>query len=225
MKVVSFCIFGNEKKYRQGLLENLNIISTYLTDYHIFIVAGNDVDQEYLQKLNHPFVTVIQKDYTGHELTLERFFIIDNKDVDIVFSRDSDSRITQRELWCIKQFENDKKFIHIIRDHKNHDQYIMAGMCGFNKINGRFPLCMIEMYKKFKQSFQKLEDLNKYGIDQLFLQNIYKTNLSKLVHSSNVVYGTEKTLRIPIERSDKYDFIGNAIDFDDNNHAFYLYEI
>jgi hypothetical protein len=233
MKVISFCLFGKNKKYTQGLLENIDIIKEKLPGYHIFVIIGStindeiDIDKDCLDKLlTNSIVTVIKKDYTGYSLMIERVLLINEKNIDIVFSRDADSRISERDIWCIRQFEDwktHKKMVHIVRDHKNHDQYIMGGMCGFCKINGKFPINLTELYKQFKQNFTG--ELNQYGIDQYFLQSVYKMNLPKLIHSSNIVYGNEKVIQIPIERVDKYDFIGNAIDFDYNGNPFYLYEI
>jgi hypothetical protein len=232
MKVISFCLFGNKKKYTQGLLENIEIIKDKLPEYHVYVIIGttknneNDIDQYCLDKLlTYSMVTVIKKDYTGYALMIERILLIDDKNIEIVFSRDADSRITERDMWCIKQFEDyktHKKMIHIIRDHKNHDQYIMGGMCGFCKVNGKFPINLTELYKKFTQEFNG--NVNQYGIDQYFLQSIYKMNLPKLIHSSNVIYGNEKIIEIPLKRVDMYDFIGNAIDFDCNGNLFYLYK-
>jgi len=233
MKVISFCLFGKNKKYTQGLLDNINIIKEKLPDYHVFVIIGStvhniiDICQDCLdQLLRNPIVTVIKKSYTGHALMIERLLLIDEENIEILFSRDADSRITERDLWCIRQFEDwktHKKLVHIIRDHKNHDQYIMGGMCGFCKMNGKFPINMTQLYNNFKKDFRG--DLNQYGIDQYFLQSIYKINLPKLVHSSNIVYTNEKPIEIPIDRVDKYDFIGNSIDFDCSGNSFYLYEV
>jgi hypothetical protein len=227
MKLISFCIFGNAKKYRKGLLANIEIINKNLPSYCIRIIVGNDVEEEYIKTLTqlHHKITIDKKDFTGHELTIERFMCIDDSEVDILFSRDADSRITERDLWCMKEFENNKNsFIHIIRDHKNHDQYIMGGMCGFKKMNGRFPLKMRDLMIGFKNSFDNLELFNLYGIDQLFLQLVYKMNLPKLIHSNYLIYMNEKRTLISFEHKNKYDFIGNAIDFDEHDEEIYLYE-
>ena len=50
MKVFSFCIFGNKKKYCLGLCKNLEIINKKLPDFYIWIYGGNDVPSEYIEK-------------------------------------------------------------------------------------------------------------------------------------------------------------------------------
>ena len=51
MKLISFCIFGNAKKYRKGLLANIEIINKNLPAYCIRIIVGNDVEEEYIKTL------------------------------------------------------------------------------------------------------------------------------------------------------------------------------
>ena len=231
MKHISFCIFGNIKKYTKGLLLNIDIIKKKLPEYGIRIIAGNDVDEEYIKllencKSSHTSIDIIKKDFTGHMLMVERFFGIDDIDTELIFSRDADSRITERDLWCMKEFEKDiQSFIHIIRDHKNHDQYIMGGMCGFKKVNGRFPLKIQDLSIRFKESFNDYQLYNQYGIDQLFLQLVYKMHLSKLIHSNYVIYSREKRSLIPFDHKDPYDFIGNIVDFDENDEEVYLCKV
>jgi hypothetical protein len=40
MKVFSFCIYGTEKNYYEGLLENIKIIQEYFPDFEIYIYKG-----------------------------------------------------------------------------------------------------------------------------------------------------------------------------------------
>jgi hypothetical protein len=231
MKIISFCIFGDTKKYRKGLLSNIDIIKEKLPEYGIRIIVGNDVDEEYIKLLEnykspHKIITIIKKDFTGHKLMIERFFGIDDIDTELIFSRDADSRITERDLWCMKDFENNKEsFIHIIRDHKNHDQYIMGGMCGFKKVNGRFPLKIQDLSMRFKESFNDSQLYNQYGIDQLFLHLVYKMNLPRLIHSNYAIYSNEKRSLIPFDHKDSYDFIGNIVEFDENDEEVYLCKV
>lgn len=226
MKVISFCIFGNKQKYRRGLLENISIIKRDLSDYNIFLTVGNDIETEFINLINKDNINLIYSDKTGYQIMNDRLLIFDKDEIQILFSRDVDSRITKRDIWCIREFEHsNKNYIHIIRDHKDHDQYIMGGMCGFKKINKRFPMKLQLVFDNFVKTLNDKDDLHKYGIDQLFLQIIYKTNLQKLVHSKHVVYGFEKVIEIPMNHIDQFDFIGNVIDFDNDDKPFYLYTI
>ena len=40
MKVFSFCIYGTERNYYEGLLENIQIIRDYFPDFKIYIYKG-----------------------------------------------------------------------------------------------------------------------------------------------------------------------------------------
>ena len=63
--IISFCIYGDnsdkKQKYRRGLLENLEIINNRLPDFNIFIAAGSDVDDEYLEQIKNTYKNIIVK--------------------------------------------------------------------------------------------------------------------------------------------------------------------
>ena len=40
MKVFSFCIYGNERNYYDGLLENIQIIREYFPEFEIYVYKG-----------------------------------------------------------------------------------------------------------------------------------------------------------------------------------------
>ena len=65
----------------------------------------------------------------------ERFRAIE--EADLVFFRDADSRMRERDRWCMAEFEKSDKSLHIIRDHFWHKSRIMGGAWGAKK--GAFP--------------------------------------------------------------------------------------
>ena len=52
MKVFTFCIYGSNPKYCEGLVRNLETIQKEFPDFHTWIIAGNDVPQSYMDKYN-----------------------------------------------------------------------------------------------------------------------------------------------------------------------------
>ena len=67
MQVISFCLYGPyNKKYYQGLLENLEIINRDLPNFCIFISFGNDIDKQIIDDISK-YKNVIYKiyDFTG----------------------------------------------------------------------------------------------------------------------------------------------------------------
>lgn len=225
--VISFCIYGenNEKKqkYRKGLLENIDIIKSELPEFMIYIAAGCDVEDEYIEKLKSTYDKVIVKkvDFTGHPVTIERFLIFDEKEVEVLFSRDADSRIDERDIWCMKEFMKSDAHIHLIRDHKEHTMPIMAGMCGFKKTDGH-KICFGVVYNEF---VKMIPYKNFYGIDQQFLIYFYNLRVKKLIHSNQARASVREVITpIPIPLKDDVSFIGNTIDYDASGNRVYVYK-
>jgi hypothetical protein len=125
MKVFSFCIYGTERNYYEGLLENIQIIREYFPDFQIYIYKGI-CDPSWIFEGN---CKVIETHKEGLVNTLYRFLPL--AETEIGFVRDADSRITQRDRWCISEFLNSSKSYHIIRDHYWHKSLIMGGMFGW----------------------------------------------------------------------------------------------
>jgi hypothetical protein len=93
-----------------------------------------------------------------------RFEVLKDKDVERFIVRDTDGRLTQREVNCVKDWERSGKEFHIIRDHAMHGTKIMGGMWGAtkkfaDKIN----------YDDLINQFNQLTYNNMYATDQEFL--------------------------------------------------------
>ena len=125
MKVFSFCIYGTEKNYYEGLLENIKIIQEYFPDFEIYIYKGICDPNWTFEGEN---ITIIETLREGLVNTLYRFLPLAN--IETGYIRDADSRINERDRWCITEFLKSSKNYHIIRDHYWHKSLIMGGMFG-----------------------------------------------------------------------------------------------
>jgi hypothetical protein len=95
-----------------------------------------------------------------------RFFAIDCSEVGISFSRDCDSRIINRDQYCINTFiKSDKKF-QIIRDNESHCTRVLGGMWGIKK-----GLLDVSISYLFEQYIHQKHEKFGYGDDQIFLAN------------------------------------------------------
>ena len=103
MKVFSFCIYGTELNYYNGLLENIQIIHEYFPDFEIFVYKGIcDHSWTFDERCK-----VIETHKEGVINMLYRYLPIGF--TDIGFIRDADSRITERDRWCIQEFLKSSK--------------------------------------------------------------------------------------------------------------------
>ena len=59
-----------------------------------------------------------------------RFFPTLDPQVDILLSRDLDSRISQREVDAVTEWLESEKPVHVMRDHPGHDTPMLGGMWG-----------------------------------------------------------------------------------------------
>jgi hypothetical protein len=224
MKIVfGFCIYGTDIKYYRGLVENLDLIASWIEkeniDIHVIIKYAQLEFPNYLQWFQrYPFVTVEMHTQAHLSPMISRILNIDNipedEDTNIYyFSRDADSRVTERDKWCIKEFIQSGKTFHVIRDHFYHVKKIMGGIFGIKKPKG-FPKLepMIKEWRKTRH------DAVMYGSDEAFLQerlyNIIQHDY--LVHSNIRGYKGETVFPILYQQESDTDFIGNVYEYNDD---------
>jgi hypothetical protein len=191
--VISFSLYGNVRKYVGGLLENCKNINKIYPNFWIYVYLGNDFDRSIMVGRFNDIknLVFIETGKSGDEVACYRFFAIDREEVGISFSRDCDSRINNRDQYCINEFlKSDKKF-QIIRYHPEHKIGILAGMWGIKKgiLNFKIEGKLI----KFKLS-NRLD----FGSDQDFLKKyIYdKVKKNSLIFDEYFNYAEETPLKI-----------------------------
>lgn len=226
MKIFSFCIFGVFKKYCLGLVRNIEQISALFPGWEIWITVGNDVPVEYLQKYqSFANVRLFPQTFTGGRLMSHRFFFIDDPTVEIMLVRDSDSRMTPRDKWCIDEFLNGPYKLFTIRDHHYHTREIMGGQWGIKKFTDT--PWMKEAYNTFCKSF---ESIDAYESDQIFLKTfVYNQHKDKFIaFSTTLFYSSGEAHKvITMPRKDEHDFCGNVVSFrtgsDGKDEEFYVF--
>ena len=219
----SFCLYGQyNPKYYIGLKENIEIINNKFPDFHIYIYCGSDIDKIKFYEILQQFtdisnkINILNLDITGPILMLLRYFPIDNENVDCVFSRDTDSRIGERDEWCINKFLSSHLILHTIRDHQGHFVKMMGGLSGIKKNINKY----IGPFSKFVPI-----DINaEYNYDQYILSIIY-LNLKHLllVHSTKNIHLDKNFELIPLEVN-KENFCGQVIDYDSDEKPFYVFD-
>jgi hypothetical protein len=191
MKVFSFCLYGTQPHYYTGLLENIQLIQKHYPDFTIFVYVG-ECDPSWVLPES---VTVIHTGKAGAINMLFRYKPMGFAEVGFV--RDADSRITERDRWCIDAFVRSTFSYHVIRDHVWHKSKIMGGLFGW----------------KESRDLQFDEDHpSGYGYDETILsESLYPVIRDKtLVHTNLVGYVREHTERIPMPPADPHDFVGNV---------------
>tara|TARA_R110001592_G_scaffold361902_2_gene674023 strand:- start:388 stop:1068 length:681 start_codon:yes stop_codon:yes gene_type:complete len=204
-KVISYSLWGNDDRYLVGAIRNVEQAKEMFEDWVCRFYIDKDVKTSFVEELSKfESVEIVQvtanRNFDG---MFWRFFAASDNDVDVMLSRDTDSRFSLREVHAVKEWlESDKKF-HIIRDHPYHNVSIMGGMWGCKK-----GVIDIGTLLKGWTSYERK------GCDQDFLGQLVWPIVKdeSMIHDEVTNLLSNNTFKIP---RDGYNFIGDAIGADD----------
>lgn len=202
-KVISFSVWGTDPKYTVGAVKNAKLAKEIFPDWvcRFYIgqstVNGSKRVMRELRKLDN--VEIVEMDEEGDWTGMFwRFLPASDPEVDVMISRDTDSRLTVREKFAVDQWlESDKSF-HIIRDHPFHSARIMGGMWG---VRGKILSDMSDLIDEYKKG-------DFWQVDQDFLSEIV---FDKIKHDCFVhdEFFSDNPIDFPREN---YEFIGQVFD-------------
>ena len=197
-KIISFCLWGENPRYTIGALKNADLAKTIYPDwvcrYYIGKSTPNKIITELCDKDNTElFIMNESGDWRG---MFWRFLPASDSDVSVMISRDTDSRLSEREKEAVDQWLDSDKGFHIMRDHPAHGTAILAGMWGAKQGSISEMKQLIDEYKK--DNFREL--------DQQFLRE----KIYPLVKNNSFVHDEffEKK-PFPISRREGLDHYGN----------------
>ncbi len=223
-RVISFALWGDNPTYNIGAIKNAELATKYYPDFecwyyiHIPTVPNSTITE--LQKL--PNTKIINKfgDVNTCKPMMWRFEAIDDSDVEIMMSRDTDTRILEREVMAVHEWLKSGKSFHIMRDHPHHynpNTKIMGGMFGTKKIPNInwSELCNTVVQTHFRDYDQELLNTHIYPV--------IKTNL--LVHTSFQMYTDEESYRFPIQYDSDFHFVGEYVYYDESRSEYHTNEL
>lgn len=131
-KVISFGLWGADKKYTHGAILNAELATKYYPDYVCRFYIDDTVPDKILNRLESLGAEI---SYSLDACTSQKRYyrlsiMIDDPSVSRFIIRDCDSRIGAREVACLREWERSAYPVHIIRDHPKHTAPIMGGMWG-----------------------------------------------------------------------------------------------
>lgn len=165
--IISFSIYGDNPKYTIGLLKNIRLAKELFPNWRIYIYYDNSVPQDILNKcVDYKLI-----DMTGSSLP-GMFWRFLPKGRFIV--RDTDSRLSKRDVIFVKKWLKSGKDLHIIKDHPEHLFYkILGGMWGMNNIDFDMEAEMLKYCKD--KGYQK----DNFMGDMDFLRDVVYPKFSK----------------------------------------------
>lgn len=157
-KCICYSLWGDKPEYTHGIQKNYDLIKKYLPDWQIVVYYDSSVPSEFVNCNNQIEWILVEDDSYG---MFWRFEYI-NK-CDIFLSRDLDSRISEREVYCInKWLDSGFKFLSIRDKIPQHYEWpYMGGMLGIKNGIDDEDLEVMNAYKVHHQ----------YAADQQFLRN------------------------------------------------------
>lgn len=213
-RVISFSLWGNNPTYTIGSIKNADLALHYYPDFECwFYIHKDSVPDEIIEQLViKPNVKIIFKtgNLNDQKPMTWRFESIDDPEVEINMSRDTDTRILLREKLAADEWIESGKMFHIMRDHPHHmnKQYpIMAGMFGTRKIKS---------VRDWRSRINKQKIKDRYD-DQRFLNETIYPLIKKdcLIHSSFGKLFNEEVMSFPIDYCKNYLFVGGYVYHDE----------
>ena len=159
-KIISFSLWGENPKYTIGAVRNAELAEKIYPDWMCRFYVASSVPSEIVEQLRgFKNTEIVLKDSPGDWTSMFwRFEPAGESDVDIMVSRDTDSRLSAREREAVDEWIASDKGFHIMRDHPWHKYPVLGGMWGVKK----GVLSNIEtLMKEFVQS-------DEYGTDYWF---------------------------------------------------------
>lgn len=170
-KVISYSLWGEEYKYCAGAIKNAKDAKVFYPDWICYFYITNNVPYWCVNELSEcdNVKVIVCNDPPNWKFATKRFKAIDEENVKRVIFRDTDSRLSKREVDAVNEWISEDTALHIMKDHPYHGGFpILAGMFGLYKGHG-MP-CISEWLEEFEETEI---DPNYYHYDQMFLKYVF----------------------------------------------------
>lgn len=226
MKVISFCLYGNDELYTIGAIKNAEAVKNLLPDWNSMFFCADDLSENVITEIKkHGGIVVLMDHNESFTGMFWRFLPISYDNVTIMMSRDCDSRIFERDVFAIREFEKSHYNYSIIRDHPiGHHYKINGGMWGAKKTEyiKNIDVYVEEFLKSRFKHIYNTPDSKKDSIrnqDQIFLSQIIYPNIvsDSLIHDEYFKYEPHCVKLNHDRKSCDFAFIGESIDINDES--------
>jgi hypothetical protein len=132
VKLISFALWGEVPRYVVGAVRNAELAPRVYPGWTCRFYCAACVPAETVAKLRSlPQVEVVRRPRRGDwRSLLWRFEPAGEAGVEVVLSRDTDSRLGERERLAVDDWLARGAPFHTMRDHPMHDVAILGGMWG-----------------------------------------------------------------------------------------------
>jgi len=184
-KIISFSLWGNNPKYTTGAIKNAHLAIRYFPGWKCRYYLANDVEDKIIDSLSRfNNVELVHMNEPGNWKGMYwRFYPASEDDVDVMCSRDTDSRLGAREKAAVDEWLASDRGFHVMRDHPAHCIGVLGG--GFG--------CKRGVVRNMKELIEThITDENRWGIDQEFLCSIIEPMVRPTWMEHDSFYNIEK---------------------------------
>jgi hypothetical protein len=207
MKLITFSLWGNDPKYCIGAVKNSALSPHIYPDWKCRFYVGASTNKYYVEELEKNNAEVIRMDEQGDWSGMFwRFVPAFEDNVEVMISRDTDSRLSKRERYAVDEWLESDKGFHIMRDHPYHGTAILGGMWGIKK----------GTISNFKELFEKRAKQDRYDTDQAFLRE----DIFPLIEHNSTVHDEFFLPNNPFPQKRRgLEFVGQVFDENDETVA------
>lgn len=205
---ISYTLYGNNYNYYLPIVKQFVFFSDYFYkvlnseyEFEIVIFIDDTVDLNYFKDLPIKFILNTDQPLLGNVPSkMWRFYNIFFNEADIYLFRDSDSIISERELYFLKTWFDSKFDSNVIRDTRLHLYPIMAGTFSVRGV------CISLLQNILKENRCLINKRNHF-YDQIYLAEVVYPKLiaNLLVFSNFLVFENENYIKTDYRN---HDFIG-----------------
>jgi protein O-GlcNAc transferase len=204
MKIITFSLWGTDLKYLLGAIKNAELAQSIYPGwecrFYVDALVPTSIVSE-LESLDNTKV-ISMNEIGDWRSSFWRFEDIDDEDVELMISRDTDSRLNMRERAAVDEWIDSNYGFHIMKDHPWHyTTPILAGMFGIKS----------GVFLNMREKIKKQEKINFYGCGQEFLKHTVYPSIVDDCLSHDLFYGNN----FPTQRQG-LEFVGQVFDEHDN---------
>lgn len=185
--IVAFSLYGANPRYTEGAVLNARAVRFLYLGWFARFYIDDTVPQAVVNTLIAERAEVLKVGGLASDPAgpLWRFLVADDAGVDRYLLRDADSVVTLREAVAVQEWLVSGRHFHVMRDHPNHSELVLAGMWG--GVRGALPPVgpAIQHYLATRQHMLGRT------VDQEFLREVMWPTIrrSVLTHDSQFAFG------------------------------------
>ncbi len=219
-RVISFSLWGDNPTYNIGAIKNAEQAIDFYPEFECWFYIHENVPKEtidILKSMSNTKIVIKRGDLNKIKPMMWRFEAIDDPDVEVMLSRDTDTRFTLREQLAVNEWLNSNNVFHIMRDHPHHNFCILGGMFGTKKI------------KQIPNWSAIMDTLNQIGhrdYDQTFLRDV----IYPIVKNNSTIHASFHKMEhsakdFPIKYCNELRFVGEYMYYDESRSSIHINDL